>query len=197
MHHIPNYKLPLSTPIRSPKPLSSQQTQATARPAAISTAPIFPNVLPAELGMLPVAACPKYQLPISVNFPLLSNMAALAPTFEISDRKEPKYEYLPMKSNRSMYSADILKKAWESARLPWAYAYSVTQRVVFGYLFKSAKFGQRKEERTTQRPLLDGLQIPRNFHTNERARNRLCNSIPNPYKPKRNPPAIYDLLEIQ
>lgn len=44
----------------------------------------------AELGTLPVADPPRYQLPISVSCPFCVSMAALAPTLETELRKEPK-----------------------------------------------------------------------------------------------------------
>lgn len=45
-----------------------------------------------EAGSFPVAAPPRYQLPISVRRPSWVNIAALGPTFETEERKEPKYE---------------------------------------------------------------------------------------------------------
>ena len=41
-------------------------------------------------GMLPVPGNPRYQAPMSVNWPFWVNMAAFGPTFDTSDRKEPK-----------------------------------------------------------------------------------------------------------
>jgi hypothetical protein len=58
---------------------------------------------PCELGMLFVAAPPRYQLPISVNSPFCVNIAALGPTLLTLLLKLPKYEYLSMLSRRSKY----------------------------------------------------------------------------------------------
>lgn len=59
---------------------------ASAQPANAAV------VLASPLGMFPVAACPKYQAPMSVSWPICVNMAALGPTLETSERKDPKYE---------------------------------------------------------------------------------------------------------
>jgi hypothetical protein len=42
------------------------------------------------VGMTPVAAPPRYQLPMSVSLPLPSSMDALGPTELTDERKEPK-----------------------------------------------------------------------------------------------------------
>ena len=47
---------------------------------------------PCELGMLFVAAPPRYQLPISVNSPFCVNIATLGPTLLTLLLKLPKYE---------------------------------------------------------------------------------------------------------
>jgi hypothetical protein len=71
---------------------------------------------PCELGMLFVAAPPRYQLPISVNSPFCVNIATFGPTLLTLLLKLPKYEYLSMLSRRSKYCAEVLKKLWVSAR---------------------------------------------------------------------------------
>jgi hypothetical protein len=43
-------------------------------------------------GRLPVACRPRYHAPMSVNWPPRSSIATFGPTFEASERKEPKYE---------------------------------------------------------------------------------------------------------
>jgi hypothetical protein len=45
-----------------------------------------------DLGILLVAAPPKYHEPISVKSPFCVSIAALAPTFDTEERKAPKYE---------------------------------------------------------------------------------------------------------
>ena len=47
---------------------------------------------PVALGMLFVAAPPRYQLPMSVNWPFCVNMAAFGPTLLTSLLNPPKYE---------------------------------------------------------------------------------------------------------
>lgn len=47
-----------------------------------------------EFGALPVAAPPRYQLPMSVSWPFWVNIVAFGPTLEIEDLNDPKYEYL-------------------------------------------------------------------------------------------------------
>ncbi len=74
--------------IMNPAPTAITRTVPNA--AAPLTAALF------ELGILFVAAPPKYQLPISVNFPFEVNMAALGPTLLTSLLNDPKYEYLSM-----------------------------------------------------------------------------------------------------
>ena len=49
-----------------------------------------------ELGTLPVAAPPRYQLPMSVSFPSCVNIATFGPTLDTDDLNDPKYEYLSM-----------------------------------------------------------------------------------------------------
>lgn len=44
----------------------------------------------AALGIFPVLTPPRYQLPMSVNFPCAVSMAALGPTFDLSLRNDPK-----------------------------------------------------------------------------------------------------------
>jgi hypothetical protein len=43
-------------------------------------------------GSTPVAEKPRYHDPISVSFPFPLRNAAFAPTFELVERKAPKYE---------------------------------------------------------------------------------------------------------
>lgn len=63
-----------------------------AKAATIPKLTISLGAVPVKLGMLFVAAPPKYQLPISVNWPFCVNIATLGPTLLTSLRKEPKYE---------------------------------------------------------------------------------------------------------
>lgn len=56
----------------------------------IHKAPIALLVTAPPLGTLFVAAQPRYQDPISVNFPFCVNIAALGPTLDTSLRKDPK-----------------------------------------------------------------------------------------------------------
>lgn len=48
--------------------------------------------LASPLGIFPVSAPPRYQLPMSVSFPLSVSIATFGPTLETSLRKDPKYE---------------------------------------------------------------------------------------------------------
>lgn len=70
----------------------NQNAANTARRAEPATVVLLPAEAVA-FGTLPVAPKPRYQAPISVNFPSWSSMAALGPTFETELRKAPKYEY--------------------------------------------------------------------------------------------------------
>jgi hypothetical protein len=71
----------------------NQNPIAQAAPSATETSipPHTTPTLPTPLGTFPVAAPPRYQLPISVSLPLLVSIAASGPTFESDERKEPKY----------------------------------------------------------------------------------------------------------
>ncbi|KAM3414231.1 hypothetical protein BST61_g10888 [Cercospora zeina] len=74
-------------PFRShPKHQNPAATTNTAEPANRAIRGASP------LGMLPVAASPRYHAPTSVSSPFCVNMALLGPTFDTEDRKAPKYE---------------------------------------------------------------------------------------------------------
>ena len=126
-------------PLSDPHPIIAQNHNI-AKPAAAASSVRRPKFAisfaapPVELGILFVAAPPRYQLPMSVNFPLLVNMATLGPTFDTSLRNAPKYEYRVVWLMRSKYSAELLKKDWVSKRLEFGRAYSVTQTGRLGYL---------------------------------------------------------------
>ena len=127
-----HHKLP---PISPPHKAINPTTTDKKATKPIVAVPLLAALSFPGLGILLVAAPPRYQLPMSVSSPFCVSIAAFGPTFETSLRKLPKYEYRPTLSRRSKYSADMLKKLCVASRGWSLRAYSVIHWVTFGYLW--------------------------------------------------------------
>lgn len=79
-------------------------------------------------------APPRYQLPISVNFPSPSNIVTFQPTLLADALKDPKYEYRSTVVSLSKNASDWLKNASVAGMGEYGSANSVIQSGIPGYL---------------------------------------------------------------